>query len=289
VQNKIVVRKNNAAGMIDSRYVRQVNFFASFETSFTKRADYQRKIREAHAVIVGCGGIGSWVVEHLARCGMGKLTIIDPDVVDCTNLSRQAIYSEEDIGRKKVDVLKEHIQRINRDVKVHTVEENIKTPHSLLPLMKGVSVVLQCADHPDIEVVNDIVSRACFHFSIPHILCGGYDGHLSYLGQTVIPYKTSCWRCYVEGRVYERSLRGFEHVTVTKASVQGGTLSPIACITASIHALDAIRLITGFSKPLMLDSKAELDFLSFSMAKKRIPRKKDCSLCGEPTRRRIRG
>jgi molybdopterin/thiamine biosynthesis adenylyltransferase len=208
------------------------------------------------------------------------LTVVDPDVVVSSNLTRQALYFEKDLGRKKVNVLRSRACLINRGVKVYAVEKRIRTARSLAPLIRGASVVLQCADQPDVEIMNDLVSKACFPLSMPHILCGGYDGHLSYVGQTVIPHRTSCWRCYVEGDVYERGLQGFEHVRVTPVSIRGGTLSPIACITASIHVLEAIRVISGFAKPLMVNNKAELDFLSFSFSKTKIPRKKDCSLCG---------
>lgn len=274
------IEKRRERARPDVRYVRQLNFFAAFETPTVERSEYQEKLREAHAVVVGCGGIGSWVVEHLVRCGVGTLTVIDPDIVAFSNLTRQALYFEKDVGKKKVDVLKSRAHMINSSVKVYAVERRIRTTRSLIPLIRGSSIVLQCADQPDIETINDIVSRACFHLSVPHVLCGGYDGHLSYVGQTVIPHKTSCWRCYVEGGVYERGLKGFKHVRVTSVSIQGGTLSPIACITANIHALEAIRVISGFAKPLMFNNKAELDFLSFSFAKTKIPRKKNCSLCG---------
>lgn len=267
------------------RYCRQSNFFASFETYNLKRDVLQRRIENAHIVVLGVGGIGSWVVESLARCGVGSMTIIDPDIVEITNLPRCALFTESDIGKIKVEVARDRVTLINKKVRVIPIRRFIDSVGALAPFVRDVTLLINCSDHPDIAITNDIVSRLCFKYRIPHILCGGYDGHLSFVGQTVVPFVTSCWRCYVEGGVYEKKLKGFSHYAITKNSAEGGTLAPIASTTANIHVLETLKLITGYTRPSMKNAKAEIDHLSLSFTKTRIPRHKRCSLCGKYERR----
>lgn len=270
----------------DKRYARQLNFFSSFEDLKSSREDFQRRITSAHVVVVGCGGIGSWLIESLVRSGIGKLTIIDPDIVQLPNLSQQGFFGKSDIGKGKAEAIRKRVKNINASTKIEPVRALISSPRVLNPFVKDAHVVVNCSDYPDVSSTNAIVSRACFRYSIPHVLCGGYDGHLSFVGQTVIPGTTSCWYCYVEGGIYEKAIRGFTHLPITECATKGGTLPAIAAITANIHALEVIRVLTGYAAPLMANHKAELDFLSLSLIKSRIPKYKNCSLCGKSPKKR---
>jgi molybdopterin/thiamine biosynthesis adenylyltransferase len=264
-----------------SRYNRQLNFFASFETEKILRERYLEKLENATVTILGIGGIGSWLAESLVRSGVGRLQLIDPDIVDLSNLPRQALYSENDIGKFKVEAAKDKLMIINSRANIEGARKFITSPSELLPFIENSTLVINCSDSPSVSDTNDIVSEACFKLNIPHLLCGGYDGHLSFVGQTVIPYKTACWKCYSESGIYEKSLRGFSHVSITSSSLEGGTLAPIASITANLHAIEAIRVISGYGKPTMTNCKAELDFSSFMLHKTRVRKRKNCSLCGQ--------
>ena len=219
------------------RYRRQLNFFASFETNTSTRETFQKKLGTSQVVILGLGGIGSWVAESLTRSGVGEFILIDPDKVTASNLPRQTLYQERDLGRKKVKAAAQKLRLTNSEVKIIGLERKIISAKQLIPIIRNADLVINCADQPDISITNDIISQACFALKIPHILCGGYDGHLSFVGQTVIPYKTSCWGCYISGKSYEKRLSGFKSLIITHVSEEGGTLAPIASITAKVHAL----------------------------------------------------
>lgn len=264
-----------------NRYERQLNFFASFETEKISREKYLEKLENSTVVILGVGGIGSWLTESLIRSGVGRLRLIDPDIVELSNLPRQALYSENDIGKSKVEAAKDKLTYINSNTNIEWVQQFITSASELIPLIENSTLVINCSDNPSVSDTNDLVSEACFKLNIPHLLCGGYDGHLSFVGQTVIPYKTACWRCYSESGIYEKSLQGFSHVPITPSSVEGGTLAPITSITANLHAIEAIRVVSGYDKPTMINCKAELDFSSFTLHKTRIRKRKNCSLCGQ--------
>lgn len=262
-------------------YARQINFFAEFERSGVSRYDFHKNIESAQVLILGLGGIGSWVTRSLAQIGVGRLFLIDPDIVSETNISHQGSFSLNDIGKRKASVLKKVVLSLNPRAYVQTLYSQVSKPEQMTPYLENISVAINCADSPDTDTTNDILSRACFTTLTPHILCGGYEGHVSSIGQTVIPGVTSCWRCYVESKTYEKLMRGFVHVPISRAQKDGGTLAPIAAISGNIQALEVLRVLTGYETPYMLNRKGEFDFKKYSLSTNRVPRLKTCSLCGE--------
>ena len=98
----------------EDRYVRQ-------EQWARLGSDGQRRVRAATVLVVGAGGLGSWLVEMLARMGVGRLRLADADRVDWTNLARQALYTEADVGRLKVEAAADRLAAINSDVAVAAV------------------------------------------------------------------------------------------------------------------------------------------------------------------------
>lgn len=264
----------------DFRFSRQLNFFSSFENHACSRSSYHENISNSKIAVLGLGGIGSWLVETLARCGIGEFTLIDPDVVDESNLPRQALYLESDIQNKKVDAAAIRIKLIDKKIKTNCYDVRIHSEDELSPLIEGASVVVNCSDEPDVTTTNNIVTGACFKKGVPHVLCGGYDGHSSYIGQSVIPHLSSCWMCYTESGIYEKGLKRYKHVPITKSSIQGGTIAPISAITANLHALEVIKLISNYSQPAMINRKAEVDYLSYALNYTSIPRNPKCPLCG---------
>jgi molybdopterin-synthase adenylyltransferase len=261
---------------------RQLNFFSNFSNSSSQMIEMQEKITRSHVTILGAGGIGSWVAHELVRSGIKNLILIDPDIVELSNLPRTVIYSVDDIGKKKADVLRDKLSLLMGDLcKIESVTENIETSNQLRLYIENADLVINCADFPDVQTTNSIVSNACFDLNVPHITCGGYDGHLSYIGQTVIPKQSSCWFCYCEGSVHEDNTDGFEHIPLNKNQRIGGTLGSISSITASIQVLEALKVLSGFDTPTMLNRRSEFDFSTFQMNFIDIPRLANCSQCGE--------
>lgn len=111
------------------------------------------KLKNKHVVICGIGGVGSYSLEALARVGISKLTIIDKDVVDITNINRQIIATSENIGRLKVDVAKERIKNINRDINVVSVKLDI-TKENISDIFKeeNIDYIVDCVDNIDAKV-----------------------------------------------------------------------------------------------------------------------------------------
>lgn len=277
----LVFREEDLVDNIEFGYrnMRTVEFFNSFFSPTNTTMEMMNKLFGASILVLGLGGVGSWVVEMFARIGVGNIVIVDDDVVDLSNIPRQAMFTFRDIKKDKVCVAKRHILSISKQTSVTASKKHVRKSSDLLPLLADVNLVINCADKPSTDKTNFWITEACFKKTIPHILCGGYDGHLSFLGQTVIPGKSSCWFCYAESEIYEKQLDGFEIIERKISDHIGGTICPIGVQIASLQVQEAIKIITGCAKPVMLNRKAEVDFLNHTFTFTKIPRKKNCQIC----------
>lgn len=143
------------------------------------------KIRGAKACVVGAGGIGNPVITQLAAMGIGKLRIVDRDVIEVTNLHRQHLYTDDDIGRVKVEAAADRLRRINPTVEIEPVPTSV-TKYTAEDIVKGFDVVIDALDSVDARyALND----ACIKHSIPLIYAGaiGVTGSVC----TILPNKSA--------------------------------------------------------------------------------------------------
>ncbi|HDR7515648.1 molybdopterin-synthase adenylyltransferase MoeB [Bacillus mobilis] len=188
----------------------------------------QEKIRNKHVLIVGAGALGSASAESFVRAGIGKLTIIDRDYVEWSNLQRQQLYSEEDAREKipKAIAAKNRLEQINSEVQIHAfimdaVAENMED------LLKNVDVIIDATDNFDIRfVINDLSQK----YKIPWVYgsCVGSYG-MSY---TVIPQETPCLHCVLKS------------VPVTGVTCDtAGIISPTVQIVAAYQVAEAFKIL----------------------------------------------
>ena len=147
------------------------------------------KLRKAKVCVVGIGGIGNPVVTQLTAMGIGKLKIVDRDIIEISNLHRQHLYTENDIGRVKVEAAKEKLHQINSGVEIEALPNSV-TKYTAESIVKGFDIIVDALDSIDARyALND----ACVKLNIPFI----YAGALGMLGSicTIIPNKTACLRC----------------------------------------------------------------------------------------------
>ena len=207
------------------RYSRQILFSGIGEQG-------QRRLLASRAVVIGCGALGAVHVETLARAGVGRLRLVDRDVVELSNLHRQLLYTEEDAaeGLPKAVAAERRVRLINSDVEVEGIVEDVG-PLTVERLIKDADVVLDATDNFETRyLINDAACKA----GIPWIYGAVVGG--AGLTMTVRPGATPCLRC-----VFETMPPPGSAPTCDTA----GVAMPAVAVVASIQAAEAIKLLAG--------------------------------------------
>ena len=226
--------------------------------------DGMEKIRGAKVCVVGAGGIGNPVLTQLAAMGVGKLRIVDRDVIEVTNLHRQHLYTDDDIGRVKVEAAAERLRKLNPTVEIEPVPTSV-TKYTAEEIVRGSDLVIDALDSVDARyALND----ACIKLNIPLI----YAGALGMLGSvtTILPNKSACLRCIFPA---------LNEDEMPACSTEGVHPS-ILYIVAGVQVSEAVKIITG-QKPSLVDKLLYIDLNELSFERVQMFRQEeDCPSCG---------
>ncbi len=208
-----------------SRYLRQTIFPGIAEEG-------QKKLLAARVVIIGCGATGTVIANHLARAGVGHLTIVDRDFIELSNLQRQLLFDEQDLAENlpKAAAAERKLRAINSDIEVHGVVSDVNA-ENIEALIEGATLVMDGTDNFETRyILND----AC----VKHNLSWIYTGAVASYGmsQTIIPGQTACLRCLVHD---------IPPPGTTATCDTAGVVGPIVGAVASISAAEAIKFIVG--------------------------------------------
>ena len=270
------------------RQERQIRFLAHFETDDMDRWEYQRRVRDARILILGAGGTGSQALLLLAAAGFLNITIVDFDKVELSNLNRQLIYLQKDVGQIKVEAAKQRIEGFNSSVKITALREKLDNHKRLVELMSKADICLCCADVPPI-LLRDTINTAGLDSNVPVIYGGIYADHVN-IGPLVVPGKTGCFRCWNENRAqrnpdyrhYFNYIINQEKETGTSACnvwLYGTTGCGIAMGMGGV-VMDIIRFISGCAPVRTLGYQFKMNFCTFEIEKLEWPRIETCPACG---------
>jgi adenylyltransferase/sulfurtransferase len=221
------------------------------------------KLRNSKVCVVGVGGIGNPVVTQLTAMGVGKIRIVDRDVVEISNLHRQHLYTEQDIGKVKVEAAIEHLKRRNTDVEIEALPISITT-YTAENIVKGFDVVIDALDSIDARyALND----ACIKQHIPLI----YAGALGMLGSvcTILPNESACLRCIFPA---------LSEDDMPTCSTEGVHPS-ILYLVGGIQVSEAIKILLG-QKPSLVNTLLYIDLNELSFERIKMLRHDECSACG---------
>ncbi len=202
------------------RYSRQIKLFGE---------DVQRKLKRCRVLIAGVGGLGTVVAMNLAALGIGKLVLVDHDVVKRSNLNRQLLYSEDDIGKPKALVAARRLKELNPFIETIPVPTRIEE-YNVSDLVKDVDIVIDALDNWRTRFV---LNEACVRKNVP-LIHGGVNG---FYGQVlvVVPGRGPCLRCVYPSNPPEPS-----EVPVT---------SFVTSLVALIQVVECFKILTGVGKP----------------------------------------
>ena len=227
--------------------------------------DGQLKLKQAKVLLVGTGGLGAPLGLYLAAAGVGRLGLVDFDVVDFTNLQRQVTFGTSDVGRKKLDAAKERLADLNPHIQIDTHEVQLSSSNALDIIRKYDIVVDGTDNFPTRYLVND----ACVLLGKPNVYGSifRFEGQASIFGFSGGP----CYRCLYP----EPPPPG-----LVPSCAEGGVLGVLPGIIGSLQAMETIKLIIGKGRTLvgrlLLFDALEMRFRELKLRKNR-----DCPLCGD--------
>lgn len=262
------------------------NFIASYVPYGQVEAVWSRLV-SSHAVVVGVGGVGSWVVHLLAQFGIRHFTLLDDDIVKPHNLNR-SIFLSDDVGLRKTHALEKMLDgRKNGYYIVESVQEKLHSAQQLITMLQqspqSQVVIINCADFPSVAQTSAIINEAAFACDLPYIIGGGYNMHLSLVGPTVIPRKTPCFHCisHAMDQVGIDALAGAERIVKEHRNL--GNIAPLAAISASFAANECLKLLVGapYMRPTMQGKRGEFNFLTKKLTVEEYDMWNECPYCGK--------
>lgn len=222
----------------------------------------QEILSKGYITIIGCGALGTTIANNLVRSGIGHIKIVDRDIVELNNLQRQNLFNEEDIGSPKASIAAKKLEKINSDVTIDYVVDDINHGN-IEKTIRNSDIVL---DGTDNLLVRFLINDACIKHKIPWV----YGGAIETYGMTmnIIPDKTPCFRCVIWKLPGTGLLPTCDTV---------GVLNSIPTIIASIESTEAIKILLkkDVNKDLIM-----YDVWSHNFQRVKVQKMKNCKCCG---------
>lgn len=222
----------------------------------------QRKLKDSSVLIIGCGGLGCPTSLYLASSGVGKLSLMDDDVVSLSNLHRQILFSEQDIGKSKVKVAQEKLKCLNSDVDITAIDFRIDESNAIETIREHDLVIVGC----DNFWTRFIVSNACYQLQIPYINASvlGDEGAISFYDNI-----NSCYQC---------NNPDFESLNNIPKPSDIGVLGAMVGVIGTSTATMAIEILIG-NQTNFLNKHFVFDALTLQMKSFDIEKNDTCELC----------
>jgi|TARA_Y100000310_G_scaffold330539_1_gene402387 adenylyltransferase/sulfurtransferase len=224
----------------------------------------QEKLKQSKVLIIGAGGLGCPAAIYLAAAGVGTIGIVDFDKVELSNLQRQILYTEEDIGKPKTSIIKNQLEKLNKNININIYNEKL-TSKNALEIIRNYDVIIDGSDNfPTRYLVND----ACFFLKKPNV----YGSIFRFDGQaSVFNYQNGpCYRC-------------LKPVPPSEATIpncaEAGVIGVLPGIIGTIQATEAIKIILGIGDTLS-GKLLVYNALSMNFKKLNLNKNKNCPICG---------
>ena len=224
----------------------------------------QARLLASHALVLGAGGLGSDALLYLASSGVGRITVVDGDSVDLTNLQRQVVHRLDSIGKAKVASAAATLATINPEVRVEALEERAGAER-LAALVRGADVVLDCSDN---FATRHALNRACVAARKPLVSGAAirFDGQVAVFD--LREERAPCYEC-----LFPESAEATEERCATM-----GVFAPLVGIVGTFQALEAIKLLVGIGETLA-GRLMMFDALASRWHEVRLARDPKCPVC----------
>ncbi len=225
--------------------------------------DGQQALLNSHVLILGLGGLGASASQYLAGSGIGRLTLLDPDTVELSNLHRQVVHNENTLNMNKAQSAKQQLEQLNSSIAIEAIDHLLDNPE-LLDLIKRVDVVVDCTDNSTsrmrhnqfcVETQTPLVSAAAIRF----------EGQLMVVDTNNA--SSPCYQCVYPDLSEQQD-----------TCSQSGILSPVVGLMGVMQALEAVKLISKIGAS-SIGKLINFDGLDLSMRTFSVSKNKNCPVC----------
>jgi len=269
------------------RFKANLSFFRSFEKEEETAVTFHKRLRNAHFLLIGLGGLGGPLLDFFARAGVGSITGIDMDVVEPSNLPRNLLYREDDIGKKKVAAAAENVSRISKFTRFRGIDSRIGSAAELIRIVEesgNVDLILLTADRPIWSIIR-WCAEAAMQTGVPLL-----RNHALGVGPFMIPGKTACpfceWnRLKANFPNIEEIMDFYRRSPDARATSNIGTIGTKIAIPAALMAQEAISFVTKTEKVQTFNAVVRVSFFNgLHIDRMELPRDPLCDVCGTEKR-----
>jgi len=227
----------------------------------------QLKLKHAKVCVVGVGGLGNPITARLAAMGVGKIRIVDRDVIELSNLHRQTMFNEDDVGQVKVETAAKKLRRLNPDIVIEELPVSIND-YTAFDAVDGCDVVIDALDSVNARYS---LNKACIEKKIPFVT----GAAVGVTGQsfTILPNESACYHCLFPA---------LDEDSMPTCSIEGVHPS-ILSIIGGIEVSEAVKIITG-KEPSLRDKVLHVDLENLIFNFTKVSKVEECSVCGSGRR-----
>ena len=223
----------------------------------------QLKLRNAKVCVVGVGGLGNPITSRLAAMGIGTLRIVDRDVIELSNLHRQTMFDEDDVGEIKVEAAAKKLQKLNSDIKIEAFPVSVND-YTAFEVIEGCDVVVDALDSVNARYS---LNKACVAKNIPFVT--GAAVGVSGQAFTILPKQTACYHCMFPA---------LDEDTMPTCSIEG-VHPPILSLVGGIEVAETIKIILG-KEPSLSERILHIDLENLDFSFTRTFKADECPVCG---------
>ena len=230
----------------------------------------QLKLKQAKVCVVGVGGLGNPITARLVAMGVGKLRIVDRDVIELSNLHRQTMFNEDDVGQVKVETAAKKLRKLNPEVVIEELPVSIND-FTAVDVVDGCDVVIDALDSVNARYS---LNKACVEKKIPFVT----GGAVGVTGQsfTILPTESACYHCLFPA---------LDEDSMPTCSIEGVHPS-ILSIIAGVEVSEAVKIITG-KKPSLTEKLLHVDLENLDFEYIKTSKVDECSICGSGEKQEI--
>src|ERR1700712_2655769 len=261
-----------------ARFDRQLRYFSDVGPAGLPPSECQRRLREAKVAGLGVGGPGGWAAWALSCCGIGEMWLIDGDRVEISNLNRQILYTEADLGLLKVEVAAARLRAFHPAARITATARRLGSVAEIADFIDGADVVIDAIDWPAFEV-ELWCNQACFEAGIPYITMSHFPP-IARVGPLYVPGVTGCYVC--QGIAWRRDYPLMDAAIDAQRAKPSpsANVGPACGLIGGQIGMEVLHLLTGLATPSTQGVEHIYDLRTMEVERKAVVPEPDCPICG---------